>query len=164
MSDRALYPIPVRRKFLVADVSVLDGHQGFPIVQGYLARGSNTVKVRTFGGFAFLTVVGSLGGADEEQFEYPIPTDDAAAMLERHCAPGVISKTRHLIPHGYRVIEVDRYLGKLAGLVIAEVGAAMDQDEAALPSWLGMEVTEDDRFGEFSLAHSDSPPELGKDA
>lgn len=149
-----------KRKFLVTDLSVLDGHKGFPIVQGYLSKKGTLVEVRTFGSFAFLTVHGAPNRFAGERFEYPIPLEDALVMLDRHCSSGLISKTRHLIPHGNEVLEIDVFDGKLAGLVIAEVAADFPSEALDPPPWLGPEVTGDPCFGDFALAHAEAPPNI----
>jgi adenylate cyclase len=147
-----------KRKFLVENLSVLDGHQGFPIVQGYLFTESALAEVRTFGSFAFLSIQGIDNGSDRKDFEYPIPLEDAMAMLECHCSPRIIRKTRHLIPYGNVVLEVDRFNGKLDGLVIAEIAPDSQSGAFDLPDWIGPEVTGDPSFGDFALAHAELPP------
>lgn len=145
-----------KRKFLVTDLSILDGHRGFPIVQGHLAENAPTIAVRTFGSFAFLTVKGPQGCGTPLEFEYPVPLEDALAMLDNLCAPWPIHKTRYLIPHGPLVVEVDVFEGRLAGLVIAELDGLSEPTD--LPSWLGPEVTDDPRFDQGALAHAEAPP------
>lgn len=151
-------PKEIERKFLVADLSVLEGRKGFSIVQGYLAKDAISVRVRTFGNQAFLTLKGPTCGISRDEFEYQIPLEDALAMLECYCASRLIRKTRYLIPHRDHVFEVDVFEGKLAGLVIAEVELTSEAQPVDLPPWIGGEVTGDSRFGNFSLAQMDSPP------
>lgn len=148
----------IERKFLVADTSVLDGRRGFAIVQGYLAKESMSVRVRTFGGQAFLTLKGPTCGISRDEFEYQIPFEDALALLESYCVTRIIRKKRYLIPHDDLVFEVDVFEGKLAGLIIAEVELACETQVVNLPPWIGREVTGDSRFGNFSLARVDAPP------
>jgi CYTH domain-containing protein len=65
------------------------------------------------------------------------------------CLPGVIEKTRYIIPvrgvrlevRGERKWEVDVFHGRLEGRVLAEIELS-DEDEAfERPDWLGEEVT-----------------------
>lgn len=148
----------IERKFLVNDLSVLRGRRGVSIVQGYLAKEAMTVRVRILGRKAFLTVKGPSLGLCRDEFEYPIPRADALAMLDSYCGPGLIRKTRYRVPHGRHVFEVDVFEGKLAGLVIAEVELRSETEEVDLPPWIGVEVTYDRRFGNFSLARREVPP------
>lgn len=149
----------IERKFLVTDLSVLDGCKGFSIVQGYLAKDALSVRVRTFGNKAFLTLKGPTAGLSRDEFEYQIPLEDALAMLECYCNSRLIRKKRYLIPHLDHVFEVDVFEGKLAGLVVAEVELDHEDQVVDLPPWIGMEVTGDTRFGNYSLAQMDGPPD-----
>lgn len=148
-----------KRKFLLTDQSILDGHRGFPIVLGQLAEESTTISIRTFGSFAFLTIKGASDQAPSLGFEYPIPLEDALAMLDSLCTPRPIRKTRYLIPHGQLAVEVDVFEDRLAGLVIAEVEDAADPSN--LPPWLGAEITDNPRFDPSALAHVETPPTSG---
>lgn len=149
-----------KRKFLVTDPSILHGQQGFPIMQGYLVKGCSLVEVRTFGSFAFLTIGGKQDRLSGNKFEYPIPLEDALAMLECHCASHCISKTRHLIPHGNDVLEVDVFAGMLAGLVLVELPPGPRSESFEPPAWFGPEVTENPDFVDFALAHREFPPPM----
>lgn len=151
-------PKEIERKFLVRDPSVLSGREGRPIVQGYLSKGSMTVRIRTVGDEAFLTLKGRSCGLARDEFEYPIPRADALEMLETYCGDRLIRKTRFLVPYRTHVFEVDVFEGGLAGLVIAEVELAGEDEWVDLPDWIGPEVTHDSRFGNFDLAQVDSPP------
>jgi CYTH domain-containing protein len=57
------------------------------------------------------------------------------------CLPGVIEKTRHIIPSGNHKYEVDVFHGKNEGLIIAEIELSDENEEFDKPSWLGEEVT-----------------------
>lgn len=151
-------PKEIERRFLVPTPLCLEGRQGFPIVQGYLAKGAMTVRVRTFGNVALLTLKGPTRGLSRDEYEYQIPPEDAAAMLESYCSPRLVQKTRYLVPHGGVVFEVDVFEGRHAGLVIAEVEMASEDQVIPLPPWLGREITGDSRFGNYALAHGDGLP------
>lgn len=146
-----------KRRFLLGDASILGDHRGFPIVHGSLAEDASTIAVRTFGNFAFLTIQGPHGSTVPLDFEYPVPLEDALAMLDRLCRPWPIHKTRYLVPHGQGVIEVDVFEGRLSGLAIAEL-VEEEAETADLPPWLGREITDDARFDEDALAGAAAPP------
>lgn len=142
----------IERKFLVANGSWHDGSPGVRIAQGYLSLDpERTVRVRLAGENAWLTVKGLTRGITRAEFEYPIPADDARALLEL-CLPSVIDKTRHRIDFGGHVWEVDVFHGANDGLVLAEV----ELDDASvcpeLPPWVGREVSSDARYFNASLA------------
>ena len=80
----------IERKFLVRG----DGWRGraepVPYRQGYLARTSDrVVRVRIAGDRGFLTVKIKSGAISREEFEYPVPFEDARAMLDA-LSPGEI--------------------------------------------------------------------------
>ena len=74
-----------------------------------------------------------------------MPRSEAEELLAL-CEPGVIDKTRHLVPWGEHVFEVDEFHGNNAGLVIAEVELASEIERFQRPEWLGQEVTGDARY------------------
>ena len=148
----------IERKFLVTDTTFLEGRRGVPVVQGYLAKDTMTVRVRTMGEKAFLTLKGPFVGIARDEYEYEIPCDDAHELLSRYCPGCIVTKTRFLVPHASHVFEVDVYSGKHAGLVLAEVELAAEHQPVVLPTWIGREVTGDPRFGNRSLAMLDTSP------
>ena len=71
----------------------------------------------------------------------------------------VIEKTRHHVRHGGYLYEVDVFGGDLEGLVLAELETPDDVPDAALPPWLGREVTGQPAYYNASLALSGRPLE-----
>lgn len=144
-------PVEIERKFLVAGTAwrTPDGQR---IVQGYLNRDkARTVRVRIAGSQAFLTIKGATTGATRAEFEYPIPLADAEALLGL-CDGPLIDKVRHRVAFGGLLWEVDEFLGENAGLVVAEVELASEDQTVDLPPWVGEEVTHDPRYFNSSLA------------
>lgn len=148
----------IERRYLVEDTRILAGSRGFPIVQGYLFKDSLRVRVRTFGDSAFLALKGQRVGIARDEYEYQIPMDDALEILGNYCLERKITKTRHLIPAGRHVFEVDVYEGGLTGLVVAEVELSREDEAIELPGWIGPEVTQDRRYRNFYLAVADGIP------
>jgi CYTH domain-containing protein len=143
----------IERKFLLRDESWRAGAQGTRYRQGYLCVDvDRTVRVRSAGGRGFLTVKGRGEGLVRPEFEYPIPLADADEMLDRLCRGPLIEKVRYRIPHAGLVWEVDEFEGDNAGLVLAEVELAQEDQAIALPPWVGEEVTGDPRYFNASLA------------
>lgn len=142
----------IERKFLVSDLSVLTGLVGTPIAQGYVANGGLLVRVRRAGDKAFLTLKGPREGLSCDEWEYPIPVEDAIEQLAKYSTGGSVSKVRYLVPVGSHTFEVDVFEGPLAGLVVAEVEMADENEEVALPAWLGREVSTDMAYTNVNLA------------
>ena len=146
----------IERKFLV----VGDGWRGrVPGVlyrQGYIARTHDrVVRIRVAGDKGFLTVkIRSRAGLARAEFEYPVPLEEAQAMLNS-LAPGeIIEKWRYTFPEGEDVWEIDEFLGANQGLVIAEIELKSEDQPFARPDWLGEEVSRVSRYLNMELARA----------
>ena len=142
--------LEIERKFLVAGEykSLAVSHSR--ITQGYISSASGrTVRVRIRGEKGFLTIKGpsAQGGLSRFEWEKEIPVSEAESLLAI-CEPGVIDKTRWLVPagDGVHTWEVDEFHGDNEGLVMAEIELRSEDDVFEKPSWLGEEVTGDRRY------------------
>lgn len=141
------------RKFLVLD----DRWRGEAasrqdLCQGYFATdGGNTVRVRKAGGRAWLTLKGPGAGPTRAEFEYEISPSDAEELFVL-CRGRLVRKTRHRIPAGLRLWEVDEFAGENAGLIVAEIELPGEAAPFSRPPWLGLEVTDDARYLNANLA------------
>jgi adenylate cyclase len=116
------------------------------------------VRVRRRAGQAVLTVKSGGGRARvEEEIEIePERFERLWPLTERRR----IEKTRYEIPaDGGLTVELDVYGGALAGLVVAEVEFASEDDANAFvaPAWFGREVTDDERYKNQRLARDGAP-------
>jgi len=126
---------------------------GLLIRQGYLAVGARcTVRVRIKGSQAWLTAKGPRAGASRPEFDYPIPIEDAAAMLDSLCEKPLIEKTRHIVSQNGHNFEIDEFHSENAGLVVIELELQSEDQSIELPDWIGQEVTGDPRYYNSSLA------------
>jgi adenylate cyclase len=149
-------PTEIERKFLVRDASIVGDLPGTTIAQGYLSVDpERTVRVRRAGDRAFLTVKGLTIGAARPEFEYEIPPADVDELLA--LCGWQIDKTRYRLVHDGLTWEVDVFGGRLAGLVLAEVEVPHAAHPVAIPSWVGAEVTTDERYFNSNLARFDVP-------
>jgi len=144
--------VEIERKFLLAG----DGWRvlGQPMLlrQGYLSsQRERVVRVRIEDGAAMLTIKGKSVGASRGEWEYPIPLADAEEFLARLCEQPIIEKYRRRIDFGGMVWEVDEFLGVNAGLVVAEIELAAEDQAFAKPDWIGEEVTDDARYFNANL-------------
>jgi len=143
--------IEIERKFLVVGD---DWRQApaVPYAQGYLNRDKQrTVRVRVVEASAWLTIKGANSGATRAEFEYAIPVADALQMLAL-CDGPLVRKLRRVIVHAGATWEVDEFQGDNAGLVVAEIELASEDEAFEPPPWLGAEVTHDARYFNSSLA------------
>jgi len=143
----------IERKFLVRSAEwSREATSARPLRQGYLAiDDGNTVRVRTDGQRAWLTIKGRGEGITRPEFEYEIPVADAAALLAL-CRGRLVEKTRHLVPVGALCWEIDEFAGDNAGLVVAEIELPAEDTPFLQPAWLGEEVTADPRYLNANLA------------
>ena len=145
--------VEIERKFLVADSGFLAGLEGERLTQAYIASTARaTVRVRIAGARAWLTLKGSTEGLTRREFEYGIPPAHAEAMIAELCAGPVIDKTRYRVAHDAHVWDVDVFHGENAGLVLAEIELAREDECFACPAWLGAEVSGDPRYYNSNLA------------
>jgi CYTH domain-containing protein len=143
----------IERKFLVkGDAWRKAASARHSIVQFYLAAGEDrSVRIRIHDAkTALLTLKFGTGTRERDEFEYEIPPPDAAEM--QAFALGNVEKTRHLVEHDGHVFEIDEFHGALEGLVMAELETPEAADVAALPGWIGEEVTDDPAYTNASLA------------
>lgn len=147
--------IEIEKKFLTKDGSWRELGEGKEYCQGYLsdAKGQ-TVRIRTIGQTAFLTVKGPSVAGKKLEFEYEIPHADAQIMLEDLCHRPLIHKTRYRIPHKGFIWEVDDFHGENDGLILAEIELESVDQRFELPPWIGMEVTNDPRYYNAALVRA----------
>lgn len=144
--------IEIERKFLLASDAWRGLGQSVLLRQGYLSSArERVVRVRIEGEQAMLTIKGANVGATRGEWEYPIPLADAAELLDGLCEQPLIEKTRHRIEHAGMVWEVDEFLGANAGLVVAEIELASEDQPFDKPDWIGAEVSGDARYYNANL-------------
>ncbi|MCU0835734.1 MAG: CYTH domain-containing protein [Chromatiaceae bacterium] len=146
----------IERKFLVKGETWRDRvESSVEIVQGYVANNANaTVRVRVKGERAFLTIKGAADGIRRSEFEYPIPVDDARAMLRELAVFPPVEKRRYRVREGERIWDLDVFAGENAGLVMAEIELAVEDESFVLPDWAGEEVSGDPRYYNVNLARN----------
>ena len=141
--------IEIERKFLVtSDAYKVLAFAKNQIAQGYLnSNPERTVRVRIKGEKGFLTIKGKGNHSGMSRFEWEkeIPVAEAKALLDL-CESGVISKMRFEVKVGQHVFEVDEFYGENSGLIMAEVELGSETESFEKPSWIGEEVTNDERF------------------
>ncbi|MGK5080860.1 CYTH domain-containing protein [Janthinobacterium sp. HLX7-2] len=144
--------IEIERKFLLAGDAWRTLGQPVLLRQGYLSSArERVVRVRIEGGQAMLTIKGANVGASRGEWEYPIPLADAVELLDGLCEQPLIEKYRHRITHAGMVWEVDEFLGANAGLVVAEIELASEDQPFDKPDWIGAEVSGDARYYNANL-------------
>ncbi|MEJ2596578.1 MAG: CYTH domain-containing protein [bacterium] len=144
----------IERKFLVEGDFQPHVTESERIVQGYLSSvPERNVRVRIKGGKGFITVkgIGNQSGTSRFEWEKEIALEEAEKLLAI-CEPGVIEKTRYIVPEKSGLnFEVDVFEGENQGLVVAEIELPDESHTFHRPDWLGQEVTGQVKYYNSSL-------------
>ena len=142
-------PLEIERKFLVLDDSYKNlATSSSHIKQGYIYSGKGkTIRVRIRDERGYLTIKGpsDKAGLCRYEWEKEVDLHDAEELM-RLCEPGIIDKTRYIIPSGKHTFEVDEFIGENQGLVMAEVELVSEEEPFEKPPFIGEEVTGDRRY------------------
>jgi len=145
--------IEIERKFLVKNsLWKTDSVTGTDFKQGYLSRGGNcSVRVRIEGPDANINIKSATLDILRQEFEYPIPIDEARELLELFCS-STVSKKRYKVSYAGKVWEIDVFEQDNSGLVVAEIELNSIDEEFQRPCWIGDEVSSDMRYYNTELA------------
>jgi adenylate cyclase len=145
--------VEIERKFLVRKALLPpELPEGDELEQGYLSV-EPTVRVRLVTSrdgvrHAELTIKGK-GLLSRAEFNYPIPDEDAEALL-RMC-DRALRKVRRRLGR----FELDHFRER--DLWLAEIELNDEQERFERPPWLGEEVTQDPRYSNARLATPKRP-------
>jgi CYTH domain-containing protein len=142
----------VERKYRVSGEAWRALGRGTHYRQGYLnSNKERTVRIRSTGEKAYITIKGITVGATRAEYEYEIPVADADAIIDTLAERPIIEKRRYEIAYGGVIVQVDEFLGENTGLVVAEVELEREDQVFEKPVWLGDEVTSDPRYYNANL-------------
>jgi adenylate cyclase len=142
----------IERKYLVKLDAWVPQGEGIHFKQGYLnSQKERVVRVRIEGTRAKLTIKGITTGVTRSEFEYAVPVEDAALLLDNLCEQPLIDKHRHKEVHFGKTWEIDVFHGLNEGLVVAEIELASEDEAITLPAWVGPEVSSDPRYFNSNL-------------
>ncbi len=142
----------IERRFLIdiGKLGVLENGQ--LIKQGYvLTSNKAVVRVRVKGSEAFITLKGEIKGTTRSEFEYPIPVEDALAIMNELCSGPTIDKTRYVVKNTGHTWEIDIFHGDNEGLVVAEVELEDENEIVEIPDWVTKEITDDMKYYNSNL-------------
>lgn len=146
--------IEIERKFLLKnDFWRKQADSGEVYSQGYLTPTGtkSSVRIRLTGQRAWINVKSATLGISRSEYEYEIPMKDAKELLADLCLKPLIEKRRFKIKSENHVWEIDEFYGENAGLVVAEIELASEEEQFAKPKWLGKEVSDDKRYYNICL-------------
>ncbi len=160
--EPSISTIERERKFVIDAIPAdLDLSDRCDLRQGYLvADDGASVRVRDSGPKGFTLTVKAGRGAERTELEWAIDRTQFDAAWP-HTAGRRVVKTRHRIALDRHVVELDVFAEDLHGLVFAEVefDSRDDLDAFEPPDWFGLEVTDDGRYTNASLALRGRPEE-----
>ena len=146
-------PKEIERKFLLHPDKwqQLSRSAGQHYRQGYLLTDpQKTIRVRATDTHGYITIKGPNTGATRDEYEYEIPVQEAKELLDKF-AVSELSKVRYKIPFHGHIWEVDEFLGNNAGLMVAEIELASEDEQFDVPEWIAREVTGDERYYNSNL-------------
>jgi len=89
-------------------------------------------------------------GMQRNEYTYPIALKDAQELFQK--SPWRVYKKRHYIKESGLIWEIDEFLDQNQGLIIAEVEIESKDQVVELPAWIGLELTNDQRYYNHALA------------
>jgi adenylate cyclase len=145
----------IERKFLVRDKHYRRLAKPIPYRQGYLSVARDRiVRVRIKADRAFLAIKGMTDGVTRTEYEYEIPIAEAEHMLAYLCEKPIIEKDRYMIECNGLEWSVDEFHGPNEGLIVAEVHLQDENQQIALPEWVGKEVSHEPKYFSSSLVRN----------
>lgn len=141
-------PLEIEHKYIV-DKNLwakVKPENSLAIKQAYLSTDpEKTIRLRTLGNSAFITIKGKTTNAVRKEYEYEIPLNEAIEMIELF-GENTIEKTRHYIHHEDHLWEVDEFFGLNEGLMVAEVELTSEEEQYQKPIWVAENVTDDAKY------------------
>lgn len=143
----------IERKFLVVSEQWRDAVVAHVVYrQGYLCGNQrSSVRIRVSDQEARLNIKSATLGIERQEYDYPLPLEEAHTLLDCLCEQPLIEKTRYYVDYQGKRWEIDVFAGDNAGLIVAEIELACVDETIALPPWVGEEVSHDPRYYNVSL-------------
>lgn len=140
--------IEIERKFLLTtDDWRKSAGQPVLYLQGYLVGSEqSSVRIRVEGDKAFINIKSATLGIRRQEYQYPIPVEDAEKILDDLCEKPLIEKHRYFIQQDSHTWEIDEYFGDNEGLIVAEIELESEDEIFEKPAWIGKEVSDDTRY------------------
>jgi len=145
----------IERKYIVSNALWQEHHNpanATLIRQAYLTTDPKcTVRIRLTENRAVMAIKGASKGNSRPEYEYEIPYEDGASIIELARTP-VILKWRYRVEFSGYTWEVDEFLGDNEGLILAEVELQSEEEKPEWPAWVLKEVSGDPRYFNLRLA------------
>ena len=112
---------------------------------------SQVLRIRKIENDYLLTYKYKKSNINRLEFEYPIPNDDGDKLISLS-KYFIIEKDRYYYQTDRHLWEIDVFHGKNDGLIIAEVELDNENEDIKIPSWVGKEISNDNKYLNFNLS------------
>ena len=144
--------LEIERRFLINESNFTLPKVKKSIKQGYLFSDSNqALRVRMIEQEYFLTYKYKKSAINRYEFEYPISQEDGEKLLSLSDNL-IITKDRYYRKIDKHLWEIDIFDGENEGLIIAEIELGDENEKINIPNWVGMEISNDERYFNFNLS------------
>ncbi|MEG1574410.1 MAG: CYTH domain-containing protein [Bacteroidales bacterium] len=149
-------PKEIERKFLVTGTGYRDQNKSKLYKQGYISIDKErTVRARVAGEKGYITIKGINHGTVRSEYEYEIPADETAKIIEELCLRPIIEKRRYkYTAQDGHIWEIDEFTGENSGLIVAEIELTKESEQFKKPEWIGEEVTDDAKYYNSNLVNN----------
>ncbi len=143
--------LEIERKFLVMD-HFPRAAKPIEIIQGYLPDiVGKEIRIRSENGEFFLTRKDRIDMVTAEETSCSIPSVIGRDLWNLCSGGSLVRKRRHHIHISDHIWEIDEYLDKNAGLLVAEIELCHKDESFYIPAWVGEEVTHKPEFKNLAL-------------
>jgi adenylate cyclase len=144
--------LEIERRFLVDKSKLIYPDKKKSIKQAYLMfDDSQILRIRKIENDYLLTYKYKKSNINRLEFEYPIPNDDGDKLISLS-KYFIIEKNRYYYQADRHLWEIDIFHGKNEGLIIAEVELDNENEDINIPSWVGKEISNDNKYLNFNLS------------
>ena len=144
--------LEIERRFLINESNFTLPKIRKSIKQGYLFSDSNqALRVRLIEQKYFLTYKYKKSAINRYEFEYPISQEDGEKLFSLF-DNFIITKERYYRKMDNHLWEIDVFHRENEGLMIAEIELEDENEKINIPNWVGMEISNDNRYLNFNLS------------
>lgn len=144
--------LEIERRFLINESNFTLPKLKKSITQAYLFSDSNqALRVRMIEDEYYLTYKYKKSAINRYEFEYLISKEDGDKLISLS-ENFLIIKDRYYQKIDNHVWEIDVFYGENEGLIIAEIELEDENEKINIPNWVGMEISNDEKYFNFSLS------------
>lgn len=159
--------LEIERKFLIHPTTNLDelllDAKAISIKQAYIfSHNKKNMRIRCVqpitpkgAPYAYITLKQKLNNTTRNEFEYPIPYQDASAIILSMNEYFLIEKVRYYVPYSFDTTltwEIDVFRAHNTGLITAELELPSPDTPIHIPWWIAREITDEPQYTNASLA------------